>query len=264
MIDDEQTYVLIPQGSYATGLEREAVDRIRDGAGAPNVKKEFLYASCPVHTEEIRPVMVSKRLVSRAEFELFASSAGYRSEAETDGWGWISLDGRWRKKEGVSWRRPFGGPADERYAADGRVPVMQVSWNDAVAYSRWISSVRGEEARLPREAEWEVFARVTGVPAFGGSVANTRTVTNQDEFIEAVIRAAGGELSPPGLLWEWTDDWYDRYPGGGDHRDFGTVYKVLRGGSALSEPVQRSREFRLRKCPTARSPYYGFRIALVR
>lgn len=264
MIHNEQSYVLIPPGSYAIGLDREAVDRIRDEQSSHDVKKEFLYASCPVHSEKLGPVMISKRLVSRVEFERFAASTGYRTEAETDGWGWISIAGRWRKSKGVSWRKPFDGPADDRYAADGRVPVMQVSWNDATAYCRWLSSAPGGEVRLPREAEWEVFARVTGVPEFGGSADNARRTTDQDEFLDAVIKAAEGEFSPPGLLWEWTGDWYDRYPGGDDHRDFGTVYRVLRGGSGLSAPVQRSREFRLRKCPTARSPYYGFRVALIR
>lgn len=264
MINNEELFVIIPPGSYAIGLERDAVDRIWDGEDAHAVKKEFLYAACPVHSEELRRVMVCKRLVSRAEFERFASSAGYRSEAETDGWGWISADGRWKKRDVVSWKRPFGGPADARYAADDRVPVMQVSWNDAISYCRWLSSVTEEEVRLPREAEWEVFAKIAGIPGFGGQAANGRLITDQEEFLDAVIELAGGELSPPGLLWEWTADWYDRYPGGGGHRDFGTVYRVLRGGSALSLPVQRSREFRLRKCPTARSPYYGFRVAVVR
>ncbi|HOD15783.1 MAG TPA: SUMF1/EgtB/PvdO family nonheme iron enzyme [Spirochaetota bacterium] len=262
MIDNEQSYVIIPEGSYTIGLEREAVDRNWDGAGSHAVKKEFLYASCPAHNEEIRRVMISKRLVSRAEFNRFAASTGYLTEAEIGGWGWISVDGQWRKRDGVCWRRPFAGPGDELYASDGRVPVMQVSWNDAASYCRWLSSSRGLLARLPREAEWEAFARIAGVPEFGRSALSAPGITDQEEFLNAVIGASAGEISPPGLLWEWTEDWYDRYPGGGDHRDFGTVYKVLRGGSVLSEPVQRNREFRLRKCPTARSPYYGFRVAV--
>ena len=56
-------------------------------------------------------------------------------------------------------------------------------------------------------------------------------------------------------------NWFDKYPGGDDNDEFGEVYKILRGGSILSHPVQRTKEFRFRRCPTARSPYYGFRIA---
>ncbi len=81
--------------------------------------------------------------------------------------------------------------------------------------------------------------------------------------VPEAVRMDAGRGIDIGLLWEWTDDWYEPYPGGIDMKDYGTVYKVLRGGSILSLPVQRTREFRLRKCPTARSPYYGFRIASV-
>jgi hypothetical protein len=40
------------------------------------------------------------------------------------------------------------------------------------------------------------------------------------------------------------------------------VYKILRGGSLMSLPAQRSREYRFRRCPTARSPFYCFRVAI--
>jgi formylglycine-generating enzyme required for sulfatase activity len=262
MIDNKQSSIVIPRGRYAIGLTREEIDRLWESERNPGVKKEFVYASCPLHPEEVGPVVVHGHLVSRAEFGRFVSSTGYRTEAETDGWGWVSLEGRWRKKENVCWKRPFGGPADERYAASDCVPVMQVSWNDANAYCRWLGTVQGDHVRLPREVEWEVFARVAGIPGFGERGPDIATALGSDAFLDAVMDSAELEISPPGLMWEWTDDWYGRYPGGVDHRDFGTVYKVLRGGSALSVPVQKSREFRLRKCPTARSPYYGFRTAV--
>ena len=38
-------------------------------------------------------------------------------------------------------------------------PVVNVSWHDAVAYCAWLSEVRGEEIRLPSEAEWEKAAK---------------------------------------------------------------------------------------------------------
>jgi formylglycine-generating enzyme required for sulfatase activity len=264
MIGNEESFIAIPRGRYLVGLSREQVDRLWDGERNPGVKKEFVYASCPVHVEEVGEVLVCGRLVSRAQFMRFVSATGYRTEAESDGWGWVSIEGRWRKRDGVSWRRPFGGPADERYASHPDVPVMQVSWNDADAYCRWLGSEHGERVRLPRETEWEIFARVAGVPGFGTLPGETGQIRDSEAFCEAVIRAADLEIAPPGLLWEWTEDWYERYPGGDGHRDFGTVYRVLRGGSVLSVPVQRSLEFRLRKCPTARSPYYGFRVAVER
>jgi formylglycine-generating enzyme required for sulfatase activity len=253
--------IRIPGGNYTVGLSALALDKAAGATGDGAVKKEFLANSFPDHIVSIDEIAIRNRLTTYREFSIFAEDAGYITEGEQQGWGWVWQDERWQKKSGVSWKSPFGKADDERYRRNVDSPVMQVSWNDSTAYCAWLAVKTGLPVRLPREAEWEVFARLCGFPGMGEWADGPVAMPLQVPVMEALQGMEQGCGHAIGLLWEWMDDWYDRYPGGMDHRDFGTVYKVLRGGSVLSLPVQRTREFRLRKCPTARSPYYSFRIA---
>lgn len=57
------------------------------------------------------------------------------------------------------------------------MPVVNVSWNDAMAFCEWMSNREGRKVRLPTEAEWEYACRAgtTTTHAFG----NTRTLLAQ-------------------------------------------------------------------------------------
>ena len=82
----------------------------------------------PVHEVRVASFELSMYEVTFEEYDRFSAATGHE-RADDEGWG------------------------------RGRRPVINVSWEDAVVYTEWLSSQTGERYRLPTEAEWEYAAR---------------------------------------------------------------------------------------------------------
>ena len=139
-------------------------------------------------------------------------------------------------------------------------PVTDVSWFDAVAFCRWLSSAREQEVRLPSEKEWEWsatsgrhdFAYPWG-PEWREGFANTsesdinRTTAvgmyPQGNSLQGVSDLAGN-------VWEWCEDWYD------DKKQS----RVLRGGSWYYISRAARADYRYRYVPDFRDFNFGFRV----
>ena len=141
--------------------------------------------------------------------------------------------------------------SDRRFN-DPAQPVVTVRWEDATAFTRWLTGkLAGIAARLPTEAEWEYAARGTDGRRYpwGNEQPDMSRATfglPHDRGRPAVVGYTPGGVSPFGVhdlagnVWEWClDNWADRYAeieGSIDpcHQgDTRAVSRVIRGGSWL-------------------------------
>lgn len=258
-------FILFHKGEVETGIDVDEIELVYKSLKNPRIKKNYLLASAPKHRSKYGSFYIKKNLVTLKDFRVFIKDSSYMTDSEVEGWGW-TWNGKWLKKKNVTWEEPFLNASDKLYNDHAEIfPVMQISWNDAFAYTEWLYSKTGKKYRLPFEHEWELLAQYAGFPSILNCFqSNDNNKINTDEcyivsFKEKLIQS-NFQL---GLLWEWMYEWYKGYDESVFNKDFGSVYKTLRGGSLLSKNVQNTKEFRFRRCPTARSPYYGFRIVLI-
>jgi len=269
--------VWVPGGAFTMGSDRY----YRDEAPAHDVVVDgFWMDPYPVTNADFRAFVAETGYVTTAERPpdpddypgadpglLVPASAVFSRPARPvdrgDPYQW------WSYLPGADWRHPRG-PGSSLYALDEH-PVVHLAWADVLAYARWA----GKD--LPTEAEWEYAASAGAGTDFpwgeelapgGRHMANTW----QGSFPTENIRLDGYEWTSPvhafpangfglydmiGNAWEWTSDWYGRYPtdadpdpapgprinprGGDEARSAdpglpSIPRKVIKGGSFLCAP----------------------------
>lgn len=178
---------------------------------------------------------------------------------------------------------------DDKGWGRGRRPVINVDWNDAVAYTEWLSAQTKQRYRLPTEAEWEYAtragtqtARYWGEdPNQGCDYANGADLVGKRLFTGwNIMNCRDGYLytapvgsfkpNPFGLydmlgnVLEWTCSAYDEgYNGAEQHcaPKERVLHFVSRGGSWSDEPRSLRSADRHKGTPEFLEYFVGFRLA---
>ncbi len=299
------------------------------GVGPEAREDEF-----PQHRVRVDGFFIGTHEVTNAEFAAFVEATGYRTVAER-AIDWEELKKQvppgtpkppdemlqpgslvftptdrpvplddfsrwWTWTTGADWRHPEGPES----SIDDRLnhPVVQVAWEDAVAYCDWIGG------RLPTEAEWEFAARggldgkafVWGDEQIDPTRANAwdGRFPDRNDQVDGFVRTAPVGSFPPnghglfdmaGNVWEWCADLYrpDEYRRRTEGLAEGEVIanptgpaasidprnphaptsRVQRGGSFLCNPSYCSSyrpSARMATTPDSAASHVGFRVVMTR
>ncbi len=165
-------------------------------------------------------------------------------------------------------------PKDEGWGR-GKRPVINVSWEDASAYAKWLSQQTGKQYRLPTEAEWEYATRAGTTTDYwwGNAIGSNRANCNGcGSRWDSKSTAPVGSFSPnpfglydtAGNVWEWVLDWIKEYPGGAVTDPVvrqGGSDRVERGGSWHDRPRDLRSAIRGYDSPGLSDNDLGFRLA---
>ncbi len=171
-------------------------------------------------------------------------------------------------------------PYDHDWGREAR-PVVNVSFDDAQAYVRWLSQKTGATYRLPSEAEWEYAARAGSAGPFAldgvltpqnanydarypyiGEPAETRAMTTPTG---SFAPNALGLYDMHGNVWEWTADCWagalaDVSANGAARATGDCAKRTLRGGAWNTGGWRLRSAHRIGKTLSAREFDNGFRV----
>lgn len=225
----------------------------------------------PAHVVQVQAFELSRHEITVQQFKRFVEATHYVTTAEFQKQGCALQDlqkpSAWIISPEHNWRTP-GFPQTLVH------PVVCVSWQDAEAYTQWLSKQTGQPYRLPTEAEWEYAARGGKITAFywgnqpDRHFANVSGVDGSDQWAQT---APVGQFAanPFGLhdmagnVWEWTADcWQATYQStaSAEHTCSQNAFRARRGGGWDNVPASTRSAVRSSASLLDRSYVLGFRV----
>ncbi|MDO4725827.1 MAG: SUMF1/EgtB/PvdO family nonheme iron enzyme [Porphyromonadaceae bacterium] len=153
----------------------------------------------------------------------------------------------------AQWKAVMGKDNNPSFFKGDNLPMEMVSWEDTQLFINKLNELTKKEYRLPTEAEWEYACRAgTTTPFYTGdnittdqanyngegSYNNNPIGENRQKTTEVGTFSpnAWGLYDMSGNIWEWCNDWYDKFYYGISPEsnpigpETGTE-RVIRGGS---------------------------------
>ena len=238
--------VFVEGGSFMMGCINEQIG-CRDGEK-------------PAHRITLGSYSISKTETTVARFKQFIEATNYQTDAD--------------KENETNWKCDVS--SSPRPPSEYNHPVINVSWNDAIAYCNWLSRKTCHTYHLPTEAQWEYAARGRNKSKgtqFAGSnnleeVAwNCGNSWNTTQPVGLMKPNELGICDISGNVWEWCNDWYDknyyRVSLSSNPQGAGSgSYRVLRVGSWRDGAPYCRVTFRFKGTPVIRNSILGFRPVL--
>ena len=267
--------IVLPIGSFRMGSTD--ADAGHDANESPQREIRFGHGFAMARTE-----------ITVDQFARFVQATHYRTDAERNGHSMVydEAKGKLDERAGVSWRDDHTGKP-----ADPQEPVLHVSWNDAQAYTVWLSKETSHLYRLPSEAEFEYALRAgsnsaypwpgTKPPADVGDLAGSDPSPSGRRWGDAFAGYSDGYWGPApaghfaanafglydmvGNVAEWTQDcWHDSYrrapSDGSAWVNPGCAQRVVRGASWASAPPQSRSAYRAPADADSGNARVGFRV----
>ena len=250
----EPQMVKIFSGIFLMGTTKEQAQAVLKETNNDKDWQKWLEWEQPQHTVELSEYSIGKYPITNREYQAFIKDAKYKP--------------------------PQGWDGDQFPAEKGGHPVVNISWDDATAYCKWLSEKTKKQYRLPTGAEWEKAARGEDGRVypwgneFDPKKANTAEAKIGDTSEVGQFSPQGdspyGCADMTGNVWEWCNDWFNEE----EYKTRQDVVKdpqgapkggarVLRGG-AFNHYVWDARcAYRLYLNPDFRWYNHGFRVVVV-
>jgi formylglycine-generating enzyme required for sulfatase activity len=199
------------------------------------------------HPVRLAPFYIGVTEITNTQYAAFVKAAGYRP--------------------------PLYG--HDRTLNSPNQPVTGVTWDDAVAFCRWLTRVTGVTHGLPTEEQWEAAARggLSGQPYPWGAAEPDAGGVYRANYHTNIPGAAGFAFTAPvgsfpangfalldmaGNVSEWCLDQYAPSTAGGPFQP--GVLRLLKGGSWISRARDLRVAARQSAAPGYADGYIGFRV----